>query len=345
MTAALSLVTVVLGIVIVAGTLHDFLTTVLTVTGGGPLTERLNSRAWRAMLRLHRRWPSHWRLAWAGPFLAGLTLLVWAAMLWLGWTLIFSGPSFAVLDAKTGQPADLVSRAYYTGFTLTTLGVGDYTPGTPSAKIATVLAGANGLLLFTMAITYIVPVVSAAAQKRSLAAYVAGLGPGPMPMLTRAWDGQGFGAASPHLTALAPMVTAITQQHLTYPILHYFHSPERETALPVQLAVLDEALMALECGVEAETRPHTLVLDPVRHALAHFLGTLDSAYISPADHPPPTTALAPLRAAGIATVDAALYERTVAKCAQRRRLLLGLIEGDGWSWSQVINADGREERE
>lgn len=335
MTEVLPLIFVALGMVVVGATLHDFLATVLTVTGGGPFTGRLNTGLWWLTLRIHRRWPSHQLLAWVGPMLAGLTLLVWAAMLWLGWTLLFSGPSFAVVDAKTGQPADLWSRVYYVGFTLTTLGMGDYVPGTRVAKAATVVASANGLLLFTMAITYIVPVVSAAAQKRSLAAYIATLGRGPVPILRRAWDGRTFEAAASHFVELAPMLTAITQQHLTYPILHYFHSHGRETALPVQLAVLDETLMLLQHGVAAEARPHTFALDPARRAMAHFLTTLDRAFIHPTDSPPPPVPLERLEESGPPTVGAPAYDSAVAAHADRRCLLLGLVDGDGWSWADV----------
>lgn len=67
MTEVLPLIFVALGIVLVGATLHDFLATVLTVTGGGPFTGRLNTGLWRLVLRIHRRWPSHQLLAWVGP--------------------------------------------------------------------------------------------------------------------------------------------------------------------------------------------------------------------------------------------------------------------------------------
>lgn len=319
--------------------LYDFISTVLTVTGSGPLTGRLNAFFWKLQRRLHHRWPSHRRLSCAGPALAVGSLLLWAAALWLAWTLIFASSPGAIVDAKTEQPADTVTRAYYVGYTLTTLGLGDYKPGSGGWRIATVLAAANGLFLFTMAITYIIPVVSAVADKRRLAALIDGLGDTPADIVIQGYRDDRFAALQDQLITLTPMVAAIGQRHLAYPILHYFHSPEAATALPARIARLDETVSVLADGVAAGTRPPTLALAPLRRALDGFVGILDSAHIDPAPAPPPAPALAALRGAGIRCVDDARWHAALAERALHRRRLLGLVHADAWGWSAVTRQD------
>jgi hypothetical protein len=54
---------------------------------------------------------------------------------------------------------------------------------------------------------------------------------------------------------------------------------------------------------------------------------------------PPAPALAPLRAAGIATVDDASFTAAVVRQAERRERLLALVRHDGWHWQPAIAGD------
>lgn len=85
-----------------------------------------------------------------------LTLGTWLLLLWAGWTLVFSASPEAVLQDPEGVPADGWARAYFAGFSVFTLGVGDYVPNGPVWQLLTVVAVVSGLALTTMAITYLV---------------------------------------------------------------------------------------------------------------------------------------------------------------------------------------------
>lgn len=99
-------------------------------------------------------------------------------------------------------------------------------------------ASVTGLALITLAITYVTPVMSAVVTKRRVARVIVALGPTPTDVLDKGWDGQSFQRIASHMTNLAPALADLAQQHMAYPVLHYFHPAERATALAPAVAVL-----------------------------------------------------------------------------------------------------------
>ncbi|MDP8970227.1 MAG: potassium channel family protein [Actinomycetota bacterium] len=323
---------VVVGLTIVGLVMLDVLrTTVGVASGAGPLTGRLTHWLWALALR----GGSHKVLRLGGLAVTLSVVIVWLAALWLGWSLIFLADPDAVVETTSGRRAGGWERVYFAGYTLFTLGNGEYAPKGTLWQLATILALTNGLGLVTLAITYLVPVTSAATHKRAVAAYIAGLGQRPDAILAHAWEGDRFARLENHLAPLTSMVALLAEQHLAYPVLHYFHSEDTYTASPPMLAGLDEALTVLLFGVDPAHRPAMLVLHPLRETMGHFLDTLYSAFIDPEPEPPPVPPLARLRDAGIPTVDDGEFEAAMEKLADRRRLLRALVHNDGWSWDDV----------
>jgi len=329
---------VVLGALILILLTIDILVTTLTLGGGGLLTSRLSSWLWRLALQVHR-WRSHHRLltltGWT--ILVGIALL-WYACCWVGWTFVFSAYDSSVVNASTKQPASLWEIIYFTGYTLSTLGMGDYQPQGVFWQLATAVASTNGFFLVTLTFAYLLPVVSAATAKRQLAVYITSLGGTADDIIVRAWNGKDFGQFDQHLLALAPMLSQLGESHLTYPVLHYFHSLERSKALVLSLAALDDALTLLQYGVKESHRPDPAALGAVRRASAAFLKTLKSAYLKPASENPPLPSLEQLRVRGIPTVSDQEFWEATKHVTRRRRLLLAFVENDGWVWDAIASS-------
>ncbi len=313
----------------------DFLSTVLTVAGGGPVSRRLHAWAWQLMLKLHRRRRRHTLLSWVGPVFTILSILFWGLGVWLGWVLVFSSESGSIVDATTGAYATLSERFYFVGYSLTTLGLGDFKPSGSTWQIATVLTAASGLFLFTMAITYIVPIIEALAQARSLAAYIGHLGETPVDIVENSWYASSFDSVDAHLTALAPMVDSMGQLFLAYPILHYFHSPQSSTSLPVRLASLDEALTLLNNGVTSDRIPAPQTINPLRHSITEYLEVLHSAHINPEPEAPAILKLNQFRSSDLPLVSQADFDAANESLSKRRCRLLALTVGNGWTWNDV----------
>ena len=333
-----------IGLAIIALTVIDVLSTTLTISGGGgPVTTKVGNYLWSWVLRRHQastcdREVAHRRLTKWGYVVALTPIVIWLFLLWMGWALIFSATPNAIVEAEKMTPADSWARVYFTGYTLFTLGLGDYKPHGPFWQLATAIASLNGFFLVTFSISYLIPVVSAATQGQQLATYISTLGKRSEDILLQAWNGENFGMLDQHLVALTPMVTLHAQLYPAYPVLRYFHSATRSRADAPSLAALDEALTLLEFGVKPDYRPDAVAIYSIRQALSELIDTLNITFIKPAKQAPPLPDLDCLRALGIPTVSDQAFQLAVQSLSYRRRLLRASVEHDGWCWEDVTRA-------
>ncbi|WP_036483588.1 ion channel [Myxosarcina sp. GI1] len=334
----MSVFTLLLGLVILVAVTFDVLITTLTVGGGGPLTSRISTKVWQLALKINNQNFRHRILASIGWMLLAKIVVIWNLLTLTGWSLVFCSFNNAIINTTDKMPASILERIYFTAYTLTTLGRGDYRPDGIIWNVFTALAAANGFFLVTLSIAYLFPVVSAATQKRAFAVYIASLGGTGDEILTRAWNGKDFGQLDQHLIAIAPMVAKLGEQHLTYPILHYFHSRERSRSTALSLVALDEALTLLRYGIADYCQFDPAALDTARRSVAAFNNTLKSAYVKPTVDEPPLPSLDLLRAAGIPTFSDAEFLRSIKYVNKRRRFLLALIRNDGWTWEAIASS-------
>ena len=329
----MGVVLLIMGLVVLAATAIDLVWTTLSLSGGGPLTALVSRSVGLALIGCHRL-PSLRRLshhAALGVIIA--TLLSWVLLTWAGWALVFAAGEHAVVEAQSGAPADGWSRIYFAGYSMITLGTGDYRPGGQPWQVASVLAAINGFILVTLAISYLVPIISAAVEARRLALSIAHLGEGPEALVTQGWSGENFDLLSQHLVTLAPSLVISGQRLLVFPVLCYDRTSDPSASLPRSLAILDEALTLLERGVAPEHRPAAIVLEPTRRAITELqerlAATVPAGPAREAPHPP---SLGPLREAGIPTIADAAFRAALEGLDDRRRLLLGLVQWQGWRW-------------
>lgn len=319
----------VVGIVLLVGTLVDILWTTLWPDGGaGPLSGRLSTGIWRATRRIGRFWNRAKSLG--GPVVLAATLLMWITLLWAGWVFLFASDEESLMPS-TGLEVTWSGRIYFVAYSMFTMGNGDFKPAIGWWQIATSLTTATGMVIVTLSVTYVLSVVSAVAQKRSFAASVTGLGLRPEDFVITAWNGRDFHSLDLTLNSLSSQLTLLADQHKTFPVLHYFHASDRTDASAVAVAVLDEALTTIEAGVPDAGR-NIVVFRSTRSSVEGYLSTLRSAYLAPAEGPPPAPDLEPLRTAGIPTVDDREFHARVDEIGKRRCALLGVVQGDAWEW-------------
>lgn len=327
-----------LGIPVIAVVTYDAVVTVLSATSaGGPLTGPLTRTVWR-LARAMARSPRSRLLAGAGPATVVTLLVVWIVSLWVGWAAVFSISDPALVHAETGDVVDLWTRAYYAGFALFTLGVGDVVAVGDPWRLLTVVATINGFSLLTLTVSYLIPVTGAVTSHRQLGTLLHGLGATAEEIVERAWDGESFARLEPQLVVLAPAVAEAAQNYLSYPVVHAFHDPERRSALEPGLATLHEATVLLG-AVDADTRG----IDPLtwrttEEAFERFVDVI-TAYVvrHPGEPPPVPTGV--LRRVGVDPVG------TVTGGVERRRAALAALVADGhWSWEGDVVADEAVDR-
>ncbi|MGY1683220.1 ion channel [Geodermatophilus sp. SYSU D01176] len=325
---------VAVGAALVLGVLLDVLATTLTLgEGAGWLTRRLLAWLWSGILRLRPRGSRSRLLSDAGPALLVLTVLIWVMATWAGWWLVFLG-SGSVESAETGAPASAADVAYYAGYAVSTLGVGDFVADSPVWRVMTSVASFGGLALVTLAITYLLSVVSAVVTRRALATQITALGATAGEMVVRGWTGASFAPAfTQHLVGLAGPLATVAQQHFAYPVLHYFRSSSPDESAPVAIAVLDDALSLLTAAVDPAAAPERAAVEPARRAIARYIRTAGGTSGPPSDHaPPPAPSVEPLRRSGVPLRPDALSATWLDAEVGRRRRLQQLVHEAGWSW-------------
>jgi hypothetical protein len=320
----------VLGLAVLAVTAYDASTTVVAPwAGGGRVTSRLARVWWRAAHRLART-PDSLVLASAGTVVLLGTIVVWLVLVWGGWTLVFASDPGAVVSAPGGIPADLGGRAYFAGFTVFTLGVGDLVPvGTPW-RLLTVIASASGLALTTAAITYLTPVLSAVVERRKQAATIAALGGSPEEVVLRAHHDGSLRVLEPLLVQLADDLGLTAERHLAYPVLHEFHPRDPAQDLRGRIADLDDALTLIHHGLDS-TRielPHPALVAATQRTIDQLVE--QGTRLRERTDPRPLE-LATLGAAGIPVVARDVFDRRVADLRDRRERLAAYAADSAWA--------------
>jgi hypothetical protein len=332
------------GALLVLAAVVDAVMTTLTAGGGaGPVAGRVGRGTWRLLMLLSRRNPGR-LLSYAGAVVLLITVLAWVALLWAGWFLIFLGAGDAVVEASTNVPASAAGVAYYAGFVVFTLGVGDVVAVGGAWRILTALASFIGLFVVTLAITYLISVVSAAVTRRQLAREVSALGStGPEVLLTH-WTGEQFASElSTRLDPLRSQLLQTVEQHLAYPVLHFFHASDPSSSAPRAMATLDDVLLLLDAGVDPSVAPGQPVLGPLRQVLQRYVDVVQPTG-SRTGELPPLPLLEQLRAAGVPVTSEEQFAAAASSHADRRRALHRLVRSDAWSWPTAGTGEGPSPR-
>ncbi|MBX0287224.1 potassium channel family protein [Halomicroarcula sp. F28] len=321
----------IVGLFLLCLAIADLLWTTLWVEGGaGPLTASAMRWTWRGVRLVGRRRRS--LLTVAGPVVLLLSITLWLGLLWAGWTLVFAGLEDAITDTLGPGPISWTERLYFVGYSLFTLGNGDFAPRDGLPQMLTVLTTASGMLFITLIVSYVISVLDAVTQKRALASSVSSLGQHGEAIVRTAWDGADCAALELPLASITSDINELTTNHQAYPILHYFYTDDPTFATVRSIAVLDDALTILQFGTPAPHRPAAAVVQSAHRSIGTYLETVGSSFGHSADTAPDVPDLSTLREAGVPTVEDGRFRRSVDDVAARRKQLGGLLEADAREW-------------
>lgn len=246
--------------------------------------------------------PSHPRRQMLGVVTAVSVPAVWLWLLWTGFALMFLSDDDVVLVAATQRPVEGLGRLAYAAGGLAGAGAG-LVAGTATWQLVNNASALAGLALVTLSLTYLMQVVSAMVNERSVMSQVAALAPHPDEALQQAMGPPGGGTLPLQLVLIGQGISEAAQRHLAFPMLQYFHGSSRATAAPANLARYHAVLAGLEQRTGAEHRP-TIIAG--RAAVEDFLGTLRL--------------------------------QDVPKDADRREKVSAFLEQEGWTWDDVADA-------
>lgn len=326
---------IIAGIIIYFLTALDIVQTTLSMQGGGFITSRYSHWFWTFFLKLSGRNGSRKILSHAGYILLISIVLIWVFLLWSSFVLLLSAYEGSVINSTTREAADIFEKIYYAGFTISTLGMGDYIASSDAWRILSAVYSFTGLILLTMSVTYFIPVLSAIIEQRKLGIRLSNLGNSPEEILINSWNGKDFGGLTEMITDLSESLVHHSQNHRAYPVIHYFHNWKEKNAVILQLARLHEALYLLKYEIEEDKRPDEIELKPLEIAFQNYREVItEVTHIKVLKEAPPLARTGLLREQGLipeGKPDIKVNEDLI----QTRRLFQTLVRQDGWNWDLV----------
>lgn len=315
----------VLGILILAVTMYDFFFTTLSGGGAAYITNYIaftSHKILKALVRLTGR--KIYRLS--GMFINLSVLSAWLILTWLGLFFIFSSDPQAIVN-DAGRAATAWERLYFTGYTLSTLGLGNFKPLTPVFEFLTAIFSFFGFIFFTTSITYLLSISSAMIHKRSLSLSIRSLGKTPEEVVYRLLN-QDTSLSRQILSSLQEKIERHAINLQAYPVLRYYTNNHIAAAISVNIVVLDETLSILLNSRQGEKLKDALT--PLRSSLSYFLEQVEEKYAI-ALHKDEAPDIHKLRGWEIIShnflSDPALFNR--------RKTLAGLLKMDNFHWSDV----------
>jgi hypothetical protein len=315
----------------------DFLATVFLQKGAGYLTRAVTVAVAKVFKKLAGNNGNHPILEYKVVVIILFMIITWLFLVWMAVSMIFFSDTASVINTETNEPSSYFEKMYFAGYTLSTMGLGDYKPNGVLWQQFTSIVSFSGFTILTISITYIVPVINNITQKKILSLRISSLGRSVNEILFNGYEKDSFSPLEQQLNSQAHIILTFAKNHSAYPILHHVHTVNKDENAVLRLVLLDEVLNILQYHIPPEKKISNLILMQIRTAISVYLDSL--RYITPSEKPPPLPDFATLeKNLGFKLMNTAkadiqkIYSEDVDA---RRRLLSGLIDDDGFRWDEI----------
>ena len=301
--------------------------------GGGFLTNIISRGFWRTLLRLSGRNPKSPILDHSGYLLLVIIVAVWVLCLWSSFFLLLLSDPGSVINSTTHVFAGAWEKLYYSGFNLSTAGIGDFVASNNLWRIVTDLYSATGLIFITLSITYFVPVLSAVITQRQLGLGIGSLGDTPVDMLLNGYNGKNFKLFVKEVTKFSDILFKHSQNHRAYPVIHYFHNTKEHNAVILQIAKLYDAVLIFESTVKEELQPPSIRLAQIKKAIGNYTEVAaDVDHLRLRDEEQPEFFVQSLENRPFTKN---LEIKLTSESAHQRLVLNKLVQKGGWNWKTI----------
>ena len=316
----------IFGTAILLIVIHDFFYTTLSASGAGFISEHVaisSDKLIQFCVKVFGRKSYNY----SGLFVNLMILLSWLLLIWAGLFLVYSSNPEAITNSS-GRPANNWERLYFTGYTLSTLGMGNFKPTSAFFELLTSCFSFFGFIFFTSSITYFLSVSSAVVNKRAIAKSVYNIGDTPERIAKKilAVDSS---YSYQQLLNLQEMVDRHCVNHQAYPVVHFYSRPVKKDCFSINLARLDEALTILIQSGRGKNLEEELKL--LQSTILHFLQDLDANFAR--SLPQVEDPIDPQNL---------LYNSTGAnsqESKERRRIIESLLKSESFGWKEVVNEE------
>ncbi|MFN7024856.1 MAG: hypothetical protein ACK4QP_10110 [Pseudorhizobium sp.] len=211
---------IILGLTLLILVQMDFVVTALSSGHHGPFTRRLSLGCWHLLQALQGRIGGRFLHSYSGLIVLTVVTLTWLLLTTLAWLLIFGGASSSLVMRSTDEPANWLQTLSFVGSALSTMGAANASPVNGWWGIWGAVAAANGFVLLTLSVTYILTVMQTVAAGRSFALLVNSLDP----------------ADKSYTTTYAENLAQLVSQLTSVPMALYYSSSRRDLRLTLAIS-------------------------------------------------------------------------------------------------------------
>ena len=230
---------------------------------------RLTWPLWTAGVRMSSRRKQDNYLSYYGPLSLPILLGIWAAVLIIGFALLYWAPGNAI-KTQEGQ-AGFATCLYFSGTTFFTVGLGDVSPSTTAARLLVVLEGGMGFAFLALVISYL-PALNQSFSRREVSISLLDARAGSPPTAGEILRRNVQYSASRSLTQLLHewerWSAELLESHLSYPVLVYFRSQhDNQSWLAALTAILDTCSFVISSTEGDSVRQAQLTFAMARHVV------------------------------------------------------------------------------
>lgn len=311
-----------IGSILLIAIIYDFFFTTLSVSGAGFISRGISLFSYR-IIRFSAKFFGRKAYSFSGIIVNLSIFFTWLLVVWIGLFCLYSSNPEAIMNSK-GQTADAMERLYFTGYVLSTLGMGNFYPTTANMEILTSIFSFFGFIFFTSSITYFLSVSSAVINQRTLARSIERLGKAPEKIAAGLLEID-TSYAYQQLMNFQMMLEKHVTNHQAYPVIHYYSHPEPAFCLGLNVARLDEAVSILISSDKASSIKQEVKI--LRRALTAYLEHLEENYSDSIPKGEAEVSSEPLnyKITGIDPAD----------LHSRRKILQGVLRSEGYEWKDI----------
>jgi Ion channel len=285
MSTAAGVVLTAAGAALIVGVLRDAFEALFHPDGRMALSRGVMRGVWWLFHRAVARRPALFPLA--GPAMLLTILMLWAALLAVGWAFVLwphfpDGFRFATELGPPGDQRGFVDAVYMSLVTLGTIGYGDISPASDLLRLLVPLEALVGFALLTASVSWLLTVYPALSRRRSLAYEITLL----REVTRRSGRGEfvrGQARSAERLYAeLLSRLVAVERDLVAIPVSYYFTERDDRFSLPYVMPwLLGMAQRGLADDVSAPTRLRAEMLcaaidDFARTTAERFHGEVDA---------------------------------------------------------------------
>lgn len=349
-----------LGVGIITVTLADVFMTVLFPRSSNRTLSRLLSKGtWRLFCGASKL-PvvGSGVLSYCGSAILIVIVVFWVCALTLGFAvLVWPTLGSGIQSSQGDTPTDFATALYYSGYTITTLGIGDLVPTSTWWRMMTVLEAALGFSVITATITYLLSVYNALTRRNAFALSLYHRSTNGADAVHLLVQMKGFGQfemATQNISDITRDLLFLLESYHAYPVIHYFrfreakYSLARIALISLDLATLINTALAPKpyqplIGSSAVTELENGGLNLLNQITNSFLGqgVLEQSSCKPDWRKRYFNAIEYLQKHGIEVVDdlESGADQYVAYREQWDQIVVGLAKYMKYSWHQINSSN------